>query len=40
MPSQFDASYNKLYSRPSYDSEEDKKTYQMRREADEVLELR
>ena len=40
MPSHFDTSYNKLYSRPSYDSEEDKKIYQLRREADEVLELR
>ena len=40
MPSHFDTSYNKQFSRPTYDSEEDRKIYELRREADEVLEMK
>ena len=40
MPSQFDSTYHKRFAKPNYDSEEDKKIYQLRREADEVLELK
>lgn len=39
MPSQYDTSYNNVYSKPTYDSVEDQIKYQTIREADYVLEL-
>ena len=36
----FDNTYNGVYSEPEYDSELDRKKYQLMREADEVLEVR
>ena len=37
---QHDHSYNKRYAAPVYDSDEDRKIYELRREADEVLEMK
>lgn len=38
MPSQFDNSQNRLFSQPTYDTEEDRVRQQRVREADEILE--
>ena len=38
MPSQFDNSLNRLYSKPSYDTVEDQVRQQRIREADYILE--
>lgn len=40
MPSQYDNSYHWEYSKPVYDTDEDKIKYQTIREADHVLEIR
>ena len=40
MVSQFDTSYNDRFRRPTYDSIEDEKVQQLKREADELLEVR
>ena len=40
MPSQFDNTYHNEYSKPVYDTYEDKIKFQTIREADEVLEVR
>ena len=40
MPSHYDPTYHSRFSKPTYDSEEDKKYYELKREAEEVLELR
>jgi hypothetical protein len=39
MPSQYDNTYNYEYSKPTYDTLEDKEKAQLQREADTVLEL-
>jgi hypothetical protein len=38
MPSQFDTSYQNEYAKPTFDSEDDKRKYEIIREADYVLE--
>jgi len=38
MPSQYDNSYNNEYAKPTFDTEEDKRKYEVIREADYVLE--
>ena len=40
MPSFYDNTYHNVYREPVYDREEDKKKYQLIREADEIFELR
>ena len=40
MPSQYDNSYNFEYSKPTYDTFEEKLKFQAIREADTVLEVR
>ena len=40
MPSQFDDSYHNTFRKPSYDDEASKKWHQLKKEADEVFELR
>ena len=40
MPSQFDNVYHKRFGKPSYDDESDMKHYQLKREANEILELK
>ena len=40
MPSQYDNTYNFDFSKPVYDTYEDKIKFQTIREADEVLELK
>lgn len=40
MPSQYDNTYHHEYSKPTYDTVEDKIKFQTIREADHVLELR
>jgi hypothetical protein len=39
MPSQFDTTYHREYSQPSYDTVENQIRTQRIREADEILEL-
>ena len=38
MPSYYDETYNKAYSAPTFDSEEDKKMYRLKREAEYIFE--
>lgn len=40
MPSQFDTTYNEHFRKPVFDTEGDKKLYQLTKEAEEVLEVR
>ena len=40
MPSHYDPTYHNKFSKPTYDSEEDERFYRLKREAEEVLELR
>jgi len=39
MTNTYGNEYNEVFSKPDYDSEEDKKRYQLYREADEVFEM-
>lgn len=40
MANTFGNEYNEVFSRPEYDTEEDKGRYQLYREADELFEMR
>ena len=40
MPSSFDTTYHNIFRKPTFDDEGDKKMWQIRKEADEVFEMR
>ena len=40
MPSTYDTTYNQVFRKPSFDTETEKKMWQLQKEADEVLEVK